>query len=191
MASDRSSDAYVHGYSAREDIRLLDQATTLAELLHHDTRSLTAATSLAILLYAGHNALATLTSVAGGHWIDRVGPRVVFAAAAGLYVAAYGLFVVSWHAWPPLLVAFALAGGGIGLAETAESTLVAQLLPDQLRGSGFGMLGAVQAAGDFAASAAVGLLWSVLSPAVGFAYAAAWMAAACGVGWASRSAAST
>src|SRR6266540_1287273 len=38
MASDRSSDAYVHGYSAREDIRLLDQATTLAELLHHDTR---------------------------------------------------------------------------------------------------------------------------------------------------------
>ena len=29
---------YVHGYSPREHTRLLDQANTLAELLHHDTR---------------------------------------------------------------------------------------------------------------------------------------------------------
>lgn len=29
---------YVHGYSPREHERLLDQANTLAELLHHDTR---------------------------------------------------------------------------------------------------------------------------------------------------------
>ncbi len=29
---------YVHGYSAREDERLVDQATTLTELLHRDTR---------------------------------------------------------------------------------------------------------------------------------------------------------
>lgn len=30
--------AYVHGYSGREAERLVDQATTLTELLHHDTR---------------------------------------------------------------------------------------------------------------------------------------------------------
>ncbi len=29
---------YVHGYSARENERLVDQATTLTELLHHDTK---------------------------------------------------------------------------------------------------------------------------------------------------------
>ena len=29
---------YVHGYSGREEDRLVDQATTLTELLHHDTR---------------------------------------------------------------------------------------------------------------------------------------------------------
>lgn len=33
-----SADGYVHGYSGRENERLLDQAHTLAELLHHDTR---------------------------------------------------------------------------------------------------------------------------------------------------------
>jgi ubiquinone/menaquinone biosynthesis C-methylase UbiE len=31
------SNEYVHGYSAREQDRLFDQANTLAELLHHDT----------------------------------------------------------------------------------------------------------------------------------------------------------
>jgi ubiquinone/menaquinone biosynthesis C-methylase UbiE len=33
-----SKASYVHGYSAREAVRLSDQANTLSELLHHDTR---------------------------------------------------------------------------------------------------------------------------------------------------------
>jgi len=33
-----SDDGYVHGYSSRENRRLVDQATTLVELLHWDTR---------------------------------------------------------------------------------------------------------------------------------------------------------
>lgn len=37
MSSDGSPKAYVHGYSEREQVRLVDQATTLTELLHHDT----------------------------------------------------------------------------------------------------------------------------------------------------------
>ena len=32
-----SNNEYVHGYSEREIERLVDQATTLSELLHHDT----------------------------------------------------------------------------------------------------------------------------------------------------------
>jgi len=31
------TDGYVHGYDGRESARLLDQAGTLVELLHHDT----------------------------------------------------------------------------------------------------------------------------------------------------------
>ncbi|MFJ7244362.1 MFS transporter [Kitasatospora sp. NPDC098652] len=147
-------------------------------LLHHDNRSLAAATSLAILIYAAHNACAAAVSYAGGHWIDRSGPRPVFIAGAFAYVAAYGLFAVPWHSWPALLGAFVLAGAGIGFAETAESALLARMLPDGLRGSGFGLLGAVQAGGDLVSSALVGLLWSLFSPAVGFGYAAACMCAA-------------
>jgi len=155
-------------------------ATTLlilrsTQLLHHGGRSLAAATSLAILLYAAHNACASAVAFAGGYWVDRGGPGVVFAVGALLYLLAYAGFALSWHAWLPLLAAFLLAGSGIGLAETAESTLVAQLLPDRLRGSGFGLLGGVQSFGDFASSTVVGLLYAAASPAVGFAYAAGWM----------------
>ena len=137
--------------------------------------TVTAAASFAILIYAVHNAFGAAVAAVGGHWVDRSGPRIVFATAAGLYVVAYIGFALPGQGWPTLLVAFTLAGSGIGLAETAESTLVARALPDELRGSGFGLLGGVQAAGDFASSAVVGLLYAVLSPVVGFAYAAGWM----------------
>ena len=144
-------------------------------LLHSGGRSIAAATSLAVLIYAGHNLIAAFAAYGGGHWLDRAGSRVVFASGAVLYVAAYGLFALPLHSWPILVGAFLLAGCGIGLAETAESALVAHLLPDRLRGSGFGLLGGVQSIGDFASSAAVGLLWTLVSPTVGFVYAAAWM----------------
>jgi SAM-dependent methyltransferase len=38
MRRPRTADRYVHGYSAREHARLVDQATTLVDLLHGDTR---------------------------------------------------------------------------------------------------------------------------------------------------------
>lgn len=97
-----------------------------------------------------------------------------------LYVLAYAGFAYGPHNWWGLLIAFTLAGSGIGLAETAESTLVARILPDRLRGSGFGLLGAVQAVGDFVSTAVVGLLYVAISPAAGFAYAAAWMTLSAG-----------
>lgn len=161
-----------------------NMATTLlilraTSLLHTHGRSIAAATSLAVLMYAAHNLFASATAMGGGHWIDRAGPRVAFSTAAALYVCSYGLFALSSGGWVPLFVAFALAGIGIGLAETAESALVARLLPDRLRGSGFGLLGGVQSLGDFASSAMVGLLWSLVSPIGGFVYAAVWMLVAC------------
>ena len=144
-------------------------------LLHYGGRSLAAATSLAILIYAVHNAVAALVALGGGRWIDRAGPRAVFGTGAALYILAYLGFAWAGHSLPALFGAFMLAGAGIGLAETAESTLVAHILPDDLRGSGFGLLGGVQSFGDFASTAVVGILYTTVSPMVGFIYAAAWM----------------
>jgi predicted MFS family arabinose efflux permease len=133
---------------------------------------------MAILIYAGHNVVATCASLVAGRWFDWAGPRVVFATGAAVYVAAYCAFVVGSHSAVAVALAFAAAGAGIGFAEPTESTVVAQLLPDRLRGSGFGVLRAVQSAGDLVATVVAGLLYTLASPAVAFGYAAAWMVAA-------------
>jgi MFS family permease len=158
-------------------------ATTLlilraTQLLTSPPRSVAAATTMAILIYAGHNVVATFASLVAGRWFDRAGPRVVFATGAAVYVAAYCAFAVGPHSAVVVVLAFAAAGAGIGFAEPTESAVVAQLLPDRLRGSGFGVLGAVQATGDLVATVIAGLLYTLISPAVAFGYAAAWMVAA-------------
>jgi len=158
-------------------------ATTLlilraTQLLTSQERSVTAATSIAILIYAGHNVIATLASLVAGRWYDRAGPRVVFATGAAVYVIAYGAFSAGVHSTIAVVLAFAAAGAGIGLAEPTESAVVAQLLPDRLRGSGFGVLGAVQATGDVVATVVAGVLYTLMSPAVAFGYAAVWMLSA-------------
>ncbi|GAB3119196.1 MFS transporter [Glaciibacter psychrotolerans] len=146
------------------------------QLLQVDGRSAATAASLAILIYAAHNAAGAIVAYFGGRWIDRSGPRIVFAAGAVLYVVAYVGFAWAPSEWWFLVIVFSLAGAGIGLAETAESTLVAQILPDRLRGSGFGVIGAVQAGGNLVGTVVVGVLYTVVSPTAGFIYAAAWMA---------------
>ena len=74
-----------------------------------------------------------------------------------------------------LAVAFVLAGVGIGCAETAQTAAVAALAPETIRGSAFGLLATVQAAGNVAASAVAGLLYTFASPTAAFCYGAAWM----------------
>ena len=155
-------------------------ATTLlilraTDLLHWEARSLSAATALAILMYAAHNGVAMLASLAGGQLSDRRTPRVALGAGAAVYVLAYAILAVEQHAWPLLLAAFVLAGVGIGLAEPAESTMVALALPDRLRGNGYGVLGLMQCFGDLGASVVAGTIWALVSPSAAFLYVAAWM----------------
>jgi MFS family permease len=138
-------------------------------------RSVSAAAAIAVLLFAAHNLVGSALSLPAGHAVDRRGPSAVFAAGVGLFALAYLGFALSTGSWPLLLVFFALAGAGMGLADTAESALVARLLPDELRGSGFGLLGGVQSLGDFVSSAAVGIVWTAVSPTAAFCVAAAWM----------------
>ena len=65
------TDDYVHGYSSRENRRLIDQATTLTELLHHDTIFPAGATVLEAgcgvgaqtVALAGNNPQARITSI--------------------------------------------------------------------------------------------------------------------------------
>ncbi len=134
------------------------------------------AATIAIALYTGYNIAGTLASVPAGRLIDARGPRVVFGAGVALFGLAYFVFAAAPGA-VGLALAFVAAGIGIGAVETAEHAAVASMAPTELRGSAFGLLAAIQSAGDFLASAVVGLLWTLVSPTLAFGVAAAAMAA--------------
>lgn len=134
------------------------------------------AVELGLLLYVGYNVAATLASVPGGRLGDRRGPTRTLAAGALAFLFAYGLLGVTGPSMPLLAAGFALAGVGIGFAETAENTAVARYAPGELRGSAFGFLAALQSVGNLVASGIAGILWTVVSPGAAFAWAAGWMA---------------
>jgi MFS family permease len=133
------------------------------------------ATTIAIALYVAYNIAATGTSVAAGHAADRRAPRLVLAVGAAAFALAYLGFTRDTTSWLALAPWFVLAGVGIGCAETAQHAAVAHAAPDQLRGSAFGLMAAVQSFGNLAASAMAGIVWTVLSPSWAFGFLAAAM----------------
>lgn len=140
------------------------------------TRGFQGATT-ALVLYVVYNVAATVASFPAGRASDRRGSVGVLAAGAGLFALAYTGFSVTGPRLSVLLGCFVLAGIAIGCMETAQHTAVATHVPPDVRGSAFGLLAATQAFGNLIASSIAGLLWSLFSPTVAFAYAAVLTAA--------------
>ena len=117
-------------------------------------------------------------SVPAGHATDRRGALTVMAIGSLLFLAAYVGFAATGPSIALLAAAFIAAGIAIGCVETAQAAAVATLAPDDLRGSAFGLLAAIQSLGNLVASAVAGVLWTLVSPAAGLLFAAALMAVA-------------
>jgi len=125
----------------------------------------------AIALYALHNVLYAVMSYPIGALADRFGKRGLLAAG---YVLA-GLMGLGWMLTVPsvcmLGILFALGGTFIATEDALEGAIAADLLPETVRGTGYGVLATVNGMGDFLSSTIVGLLWTAFNPVVGFAYA--------------------
>lgn len=128
----------------------------------------------AVLLYAGYNVAATLIAIPAGHLTDRRGAAIVLVLAASMFAGAFAGFAFVSASIPVLALLFVLAGLGIGVGETAQSAAVAAFAPLELRGSAFGLIAAVQAFANLAASAIAGILWRTVSPEAAFLYLAGW-----------------
>lgn len=129
---------------------------------------------IAIGLYVFHNLVHAAAAYGIGVLGARLGSRGVLAAGYGLFgLMSLGFIIAPAHpsVWV-LLGLFLLAGLSLSVEEVLEGTVAAELLPENLRGTGYGVLAAVNGVGDLVASAAVGFLWATISPTAGFLYAA-------------------
>lgn len=147
------------------------RATELLE----PSRGLDAATSIGLVLYVSYNASATFASLPAGRVADRAGAIRTMLAGVALFLVAYVTLAITGPSVALLGVGFVLAGVGIGIVETTENASVAALAPEDLRGSAFGLLAALQSAGNLTASGVAGVLWTLLSPGWAFGWAASWM----------------
>jgi MFS family permease len=137
---------------------------------------ITHAAQLAGLMYVVRNITYALASFPIGAMSDRVSRLVLLALGYFLAVLTIGgfllAFLLGWTSLPYLFFLFVFAGIFIAAEDTLESTITADFIPSETRGIGMGVLGTVNGIGDFTASSVVGILWTAISPVVGFGFAA-------------------
>jgi MFS family permease len=113
------------------------------------------------------NAVYTLVSTPAGSLSDRIGRRRVIVGGWLVYAAIYlglGLAGTGWQVW----VLYAIYGVYYGLAYGTAKAMVADLVPEELRGTAYGTYNAVLGILDFPASLIAGLLWQYLAPSAPF-----------------------
>jgi MFS family permease len=136
---------------------------------------------LAALFYVWRNAVYAASAFPVGALADRMNKRKLLAwgyVLGGLTgLAAAALFF--WHVTSLTAIAavFGMAGVYIGTEDALEGAIPGDMVPADARGTAYGLMGAVNGVGDLIASALVGTLWTVVSPAVAFASAGALMLA--------------
>lgn len=128
------------------------------------------APQLAVSLYVVHNIIYAAASYPIGALGDRFGKRTLLAGGYLLSGIMCALFLTGSAGYALLFLAFVVGGLYVAIEDSLERALAADLLPSDLRGTGFGVLAAVNGMGDFVSSILVGFLWTSVSPASGFLY---------------------
>jgi MFS family permease len=147
---------------------LVLRATQLLTPLHGAAQG----ASYAMALYVLFNIVQAASSYTIGALSQRLGSVKLLGIGYALFAAAALGFALTGAAWMSLIGWFILAGVAVGIIEAMEPTATAELLPEDLRGTGFGVLGAANGIGDFLSSALVGGLWTAFGATAGFGAAA-------------------
>jgi MFS family permease len=136
---------------------------------------------LAAMGYVVRNVVYAAASFPAGALADRVNKVKLLALGYGLgaatAVSAALLFLAHTASMLPIMAVFVLAGLYIGIQDALEGAIPADMVSAQTRGTAYGLMGAVNGFGDLFASALVGTLWTLVSPAFAFECAAALMLA--------------
>ena len=123
------------------------------------THTLAEATRLAALLYIVHNVVYASSSYISGALGDRFSKRTLLAMGYFLAAIMSGLILASPVTIITVAIVFLIAGIYVGMEEALEDSFAAELLPNELHGTGFGSLAFINAIGDLVSSILIGFLW--------------------------------
>ena len=113
------------------------------------------------------NLVYALVSAPAGSLSDRIGRRKVIVGGWLVYAAVYGGFGLAQSGWQigTLYVAYGLY---YGLAYGTSKAMVADLVPEPVRGTAYGTYNAILGILDLPASLVAGILWEGIGPWGGF-----------------------
>jgi MFS family permease len=131
------------------------------------------AAAISVGLYTFHNFVDAAASYPAGALGDRMGKRGLLATGYVIGVVSYCGFIFAPAEISVLAILFGLAGIHHAFEQSLEKSAAAEFIASDVRGTGFGVLATANGLGDLVSSVVVGALWSAVSPAAGFVYAAA------------------
>lgn len=139
------------------------------------------AAQVAGLLYVWRNVVQVAVSYPVGVLADRVGHLPVLIAGYALGVLTAALTALAFWAGVDsiglLAGIFFIAGLYVAVQEALESTVTAEMVQPETLAISYGALGTVNGVAKFVSSATVGVVWTAVSPTLGFGLAALLMAA--------------
>jgi MFS family permease len=130
------------------------------------------ATVLIPVVYALFNLVSAAAAIPAGKLSDRIGRRRVIASGWAVYAIAYLGFALASSPWM-IWVLYAFYGLFYALSEGAAKAMVAELVPEESRGTAYGLYNAAVGVMALPASLVAGMLWHRISPAAPFAFGAA------------------
>jgi len=120
-----------------------------------------------LIMLAVYNMIITLVATPAGSLSDRVGRRRLIIGGWLVYAAIYFGFALAQNAWHVWLL-YSAYGLYFGLAFGTTNAMVADLVPENLRGTAYGTYNAVIGLLAFPASFIAGLLWQGIGSWPGF-----------------------
>ena len=120
-------------------------------------------TALCPLVMVAMNLVYSLSAYPFGKLSDRMNHRKMLASGFLLLFFADVALAYSGH-WPMVLLGVALWGLHMGISQGLLASMVAQCVPADLRGTGYGFFNLVSGISMLAASTIAGLLWQGCGP---------------------------
>lgn len=127
-----------------------------------------AAGVFAVGLYTWSNIVYAMVAYPIGVLSDKYNKKTILSIGYMIFgLLCLGFIFADEQKWI-LIILFALSGVYTAIIESSQPALASFLISEDQRGAGYGVMSAVDGVGDFLSSVTIGLLWTYLSPNIGF-----------------------